>query len=95
MSTVKLTLDELKAGIKLATGEAHTIVLKRTMVEVRILDSKGSPVADLLCQIALPGENPQAFYTDADGWIHADVSPAEGEVKLTIPEVDRRPVPAS
>jgi hypothetical protein len=88
MATVKPTREEILAGLPLATGELHTIVIEQTKVDVRVLDSEGNPVANLLCLLTRSDGLSRSQRTDADGWIHVDVSPAKGEIRLNIPGLD-------
>ncbi len=88
MATVKPTREEILAGLRLATGELHTIVIERTTVDVRVLDADGNPVANLLCLLSRSDGLSRSQRTDADGWLHVDVSPAKGEIRLNIPDLD-------
>jgi hypothetical protein len=88
MATVRPTRAEILAGLTLPTGELHTIVIEQTKVDVQILDSEANPVANLLCVLTGADGLSRSQYTDADGWIHVDVSPARGELRLNIPDLD-------
>ncbi len=88
MATVKPSREQILAGLKLATGELHTIVIEKTKVDVRVLDSDGKPVANLLCLLTRSDGLSRSQRTDADGWIHVDVSPAKGEIRLNLPDLD-------
>jgi len=66
--TLKLTMAQLRAGVKLDTGSTYVIEVADGDQRICVADYTGQPLADMPYFLEISGSEPVQGVTDGDGW---------------------------